>query len=109
MSTIKPFIDPEFEGDVAHYWQDDGEGGGMIISQQDVTPMLEANKRVQNELPRYMHGKDMWPEAHIPDIIILKWLNEEGLDIFDKNAWPQVQRKLNDPDWRFLRLRPGKT
>lgn len=108
-SELKPLIGPDFDGDVAHYWRDDGQGGGEIVSQQDVGPALEANKRVQNELPRYLHGKDMWPEAHIPDVIILKWLNEEGLNVFDKNAWPQVVRKLNDPDWRYLRLRPGKT
>jgi len=50
---------------------------------------------------------DLWPEAHIPDIIILKWLNEEGWSVFDPNAKAKLRRKLNDPDWRFLRLRPG--
>lgn len=105
---LTPLIGPDYAGDVAHYWRDDGEGGGEVVSMQDVSASIEANKRVQNEMSRYQK-QDYWAEAHIPDIIILKWLNEEGLNVFDKNAWPQVQRKLNDPDWRHLRLRPGKT
>jgi hypothetical protein len=103
---LKPLADPLFEGDVAHYWRDDGQGGGMVVSQADVSAEIEHNKQLQNNTPRILKA-DFWPEAHIPDIIILKWLNEEGLNIYDKNAQAQLRRKLNDPDWRFLRTRPG--
>lgn len=106
MADLKPFAPPEYEGDVGHFWRDDGEGGGEIISMQDVGPLIEANKQKQNNTPRILKA-DFWPEAFIPDIIILKWLQEEGLNIFDKNAAPQLRRRLNDPDWRFLRTRPG--
>lgn len=106
MPEIKPFAAPLYEGDVAHYWRDDGDGGGEIISQQDVGPLIEANKEKQNNTPRILKA-DFWPEAFIPDIIIQKWMNEEGLDIFDKNAAHQLRRKLNDPDWKWLRTRPG--
>ena len=106
MSNLKPLSPALYEGDVAHYWRDDGNGSGSVVSQQDVTPLIENNKRLQNDTPRVLKA-DFWPEAFIPDIIILKWLNEEGLNIFDKNAAVQLKRKLNDPDWRFLRTRPG--
>lgn len=104
--SLKPLIGPDYEGDTAHFWRDDGNGSGSIVSQQDVGPLIEANKQRLNNTPRILKA-DFWPEAFIPDIIILKWLNEEGLNIFDKNAKKQLARKLNDPDWRFLRTRPG--
>jgi hypothetical protein len=104
--NLKPLADPLYEGDVAHYWRDDGTGSGSVVSQQDVGPSIEYAKERQNNTPRILKG-DLWPEAHIPDIIILKWLNEEGWSVFDPNAKAKLRRKLNDPDWRFLRLRPG--
>lgn len=106
MAELKPLSAPLFEGDVAHYWRDDGNGSGSIVSQQDVGAILEECKRRYNNTPRILKA-DFWPEAHIPDIIQLKWLNEEGLNIYDKNAKAQLKRKLNDPDWRYLRTRPG--
>ena len=106
MSDLKPLSAPLFAGDVVHYWRDDGEGGGEVVSMQDVSYLIEHNKRLQNDTPRVLKA-DFWPEAFIPDIISLKWLQEEGLNIFDKNAKRQLARKLNDPDWRFLRTRPG--
>jgi hypothetical protein len=33
----------------------------------------------------------------------MKWLVEEGLDIYDDNAWPQIFRKLNDPQYAYLK------
>lgn len=104
--SLKPLAPALFEGDVAHYWQDDGQGSGAVVSQADVSVEIEDNKQRLNNTPRILKA-DFWPEAHIPDIIILKWLNEEGLNIYDKNAKAQLRRKLNDPDWRFLRTRPG--
>lgn len=106
MPDLKPLAAPLYEGDVAHFWRDDGNGSGSIVSQQDVSAEIELNKQKYNNTPRILKA-DFWPEAHIPDIIILKWLNEEGLNIYDKNAAPQLRRKLNDPSWRYLRTRPG--
>lgn len=104
--NLKPLAAPLYEGDVAHYWRDDGNGSGSVVSQADVTDEIEANKQSLNNTPRILKA-DFWPEAHIPDIIVLKWLNEEGWSVFDKNAKDRLRRKLNDPDWRYLRLRPG--
>jgi hypothetical protein len=104
--NLKPLAAPLYEGDVAHYWRDDGNGSGSVVSQADVTDEIEHNKQCLNNTPRILKA-DFWPEAHIPDIIVLKWLNEEGWSVFDKNAKDRLRRKLNDPDWRYLRLRPG--
>jgi hypothetical protein len=106
--SLKPLAPPLYEGDVAHYWQDDDSGSGVIISQQDVGEILEECKRRHNNTPRILKA-DFWPEAFIPDIMIVKWLNEEGWLVYDKNAKAQLRRKLNDSNYAYLRLRPGVT
>ena len=76
---------------------------------EDVEPALECNKNRQNSgHDGYTPSRDLRHVAHIPDIIILKWLKEDGLNFFDKNHWPGIKRKLNDPDWRWLRTASGK-
>lgn len=75
---------------------------------QDVEPILEHNKALQNE-PDYKKGgiKQGWQHvAHIPDIVILEWL-KEGIDVMNKDHWPAVKRKLADPGWRYLRTTLG--
>lgn len=73
--------------------------------EQDVEPILEANKTMQNDADYTKSGikQEMWHYAQIPVGIQMKWLVEEGLDIYDDNAWPQIYRKLNDPEYRYLK------
>lgn len=76
-----------------------------VYSVDDVEPVLEHNK-----LLRTMPQKSDWGRhvASIPNIISVKWLNEEwarGNPIrFLSKEWDElVARKLNDPDWKYLR------
>ncbi len=81
----------------------------IIETVQDTAPILERNKAMQNEDDRgWGASRDLRRAASIPDIVILKWRNEYGIDVFDRNHWPAVKRLLNDPDWRWLRTAPGK-
>jgi hypothetical protein len=87
------------------------DGTFLIEHEQDVRPNLDTAKRLQNEDDRgWSPSRELRRVAHIPNIIIVKWLNEEGLDIFDSD--PEMQKryraKLNDPDWRWLRTAPGR-
>jgi hypothetical protein len=72
---------------------------------QDVEPILEFNKSLANDPEVTKHGikNEMWLYASIPNGIAMKWLIEEGLDIYDDNAWPQISRKLNDPQYAYLK------
>lgn len=81
----------------------------IIESVQDVAPVLERNKALQNADDRgWSPSRELRRAAAIPDIVILKWRSEEGIDVFDPNHWPAVKRKLNDPEWRYLRTAPGR-
>jgi hypothetical protein len=76
---------------------------------QNVEPILEYNK----ELAKTDHEKQgikrsWWHAACIPIVMQEKWLNEHGVDIYNRDHWPAVKRLLNDPDYRYLRTGSGK-
>jgi hypothetical protein len=88
--------------------KDDLWNEGLIIahSVQDVEPILE-----QNKVLRSMPQKSDWGRhvASIPNVIMVKWANEEyaagntSLRMFTKEFDELVERKLKDPEWKFLR------
>ena len=78
----------------------------VVHSMQDVEPILERNKILRSIEQRSDWGRHI---ASIPNVILVSWLNEEyvrgnmGLRIFSKEFDALVAKKLDDPDWKFLR------
>lgn len=90
-----------------HYY-DAASNTTIIETVQDVAPILERNKALQNAGDGgWSPSRELRRAATIPDIIILKWRNEEGIDVFDPNHWPAVRRKLNSSEYCWLRTAPG--
>lgn len=73
---------------------------------QDVEPILEHNKALRSIPQKSDWGRHI---ASIPNVILEKWLNEEyekgnvGLRMFTKEFDALILRKLQDPDWKYLR------
>jgi hypothetical protein len=84
-------------------------GENLIVAEtiQDVEPILEHNKALQAEPQHSDWGRHI---ACIPNVILVKWLNEEyargnlALRLFSKEFDALVAKKLNDPDWKHLRV-----
>ncbi len=75
---------------------------GLTIERvQDCTPILDLNKASQNE--RRGRSGDLRQVASIPLVVAEKWMNEEGINIFDPNHAEAVRRKLNSSDYLWLR------
>src|SRR5690349_11479535 len=78
-----------------------------VYSVDDVEPMLEHNKLLRSmEQPNTDGLKHV---ASIPNIIMVKWLNEEwsrgsNIRYLSKEFDELVAKKLKDPDWAFLRV-----
>jgi len=74
---------------------------------QDVEPIIERNKRLQNEGPNMSADKSLHWIGSIPLVIAHKWIVEDGINWL---ALPKpemrsyVNRKLSDPDYRYLRV-----
>jgi len=85
----------------------DSNGEDITIQHtQDVEAIVERNKALQNEAQHSDWGRHV---ASIPNVIIMQWLDEEakrgntGLRMFTPEFDALVDRKLKDPDWRWLR------
>jgi hypothetical protein len=82
----------------------------IAVSEQDVEPILARNQALRG-MPQPPRRRGDWGRhvATIPNVILLKWLNEEhargnlSLRMFTREFDELVQRKLADPDWKFLR------
>jgi len=85
----------------------DSNGQDLAIEHiQDVEPILERNKLFRGEDQHSDWGRHV---ASIPNVIYVKWLDEEhrkgntSLRMFTPEFDLIVQRKLNDPEWAYLR------
>ena len=89
---------------------DHGNDYGVVKTEQNVTPILEKNKALYGEGDHRAHGmkESFLHVATIPNQIIEKWIVEDGINFFKKEHWPLVKRKLNDPEYRFLRTTRGR-
>ena len=84
----------------------DRAGTVIASATQDVEPILQRNARLRGERQRGDWGRHV---ATIPNVILLKWLNEEHargnteLRLFTHEFDEFIERKLADPDWAYLR------
>lgn len=82
---------------------DRNESKIVAYSEQDVEPILDRNKALQGESQKSDWGRHI---ATIPNIVLLKWFNEEGADVWRLRGdefGKFIKKKINDPDWRHLR------
>lgn len=90
----------------------DSNGRDISIEHvQDVAPILQWNKEARGEEQRSDWGRHV---ARIPNVIYVRWLDEEhahgnvALRMFTPEFDLIVQKKLEDPEWAYLRTdRPG--
>ncbi len=85
----------------------DSNGEDLAIEHvQDVEPILRWNREARRDEQRSEWGRHV---ARIPNVIYVKWLNEEhgrghtSLRMFTPEFDLVVQRKLDDPEWAYLR------
>ncbi len=85
----------------------DSNGRDMAIEHvQDVEPILNWNKEARRDEQHSDWGRHV---AKIPNVIYVQWLNEEHakgnihLRMFTPEFDEIVQRKLDDPEWAYLR------
>lgn len=78
----------------------------IVHREQDTVGLiLDANKALQNDEKFTKDGikNSWWHYAQIPNIIIEKWLNEHGVDLYNKDHQKAVFRLLNQPEYRYLK------
>ncbi len=89
----------------------------IISQEQDVGPILERNKKLQNigadggglnQYARQGIKNDFVHVGTIPVGVQLKWRKEHGVDIYNPNHTKAIMKLMNDPDYRYLRTATGR-
>lgn len=79
----------------------------VIERSQDVEPILNENKRRQNDgTDGYTTTRDLKQVASIPMVVAEQWMKEDGVNWLQLNGPERekyIRGKLNDPDNAFLR------
>jgi hypothetical protein len=97
----KMYLDHDLASGVSHWTDTDEETGITRYGyDQDVTSILDWNKREYNEAPTRW-GEWSWVGS-IPLALYWQWQQEGILD--DQE---ELKKRLNDIDFRSLRTRPG--
>lgn len=83
------------------------DGKDLVVNRvQDVEPILERNKVLRGIAQPSDWGRHV---ATIPNVILERWFNEEwqrgnvSIRMFSPEFDAIVERKLQDPDWKWLR------
>lgn len=76
--------------------EDTADGGVVLKTIQDVQPVLDhvQRKRDSGLVDRGIK-KDWWHYATIPAAVWLKWKQERGVDIFNKDHEKKVLKLIN--------------
>jgi len=91
---------------------DESEGESRVkTTYKHVPDIIELNKVTQGKDAGITPDDDNpgWHHvARIPVYLIDLWLREDGINVFDRNHGPALMRKLDDPEYRFLRVNTGQ-
>lgn len=88
---------------------DETEDTFAIEFEADVEPVLEANKRRQNDGTNgYGESREWRQVASIPPIVVEIWKRRYGVDPLARGNEHLLRRLLNDPENRFLRVSEGR-
>lgn len=88
--------------------EDPMSGDLTVIRSADVEPLLEINKALANSGDGYSPSRELRRAASIPMIIIEKWKDEHGVDVFNPDHREAVRRLLNSSEYLYLRTAPGR-
>jgi len=77
----------------------------ILYREQDVSAILDANKAIANDGQITKDGikGNWWHYFQIPNIVIEKWLNEHGVDVYNKDHMKKVFELVNRPEYRYLK------
>jgi hypothetical protein len=82
---------------------DDDGGTWNLRYEQDVSPLLDANKSAQ--VDSWDKRADMWHAASIPNVVLMEWVVKHGIEYWNPNHKEGVKRLLNSDEYRHLRVR----
>lgn len=68
-----------------------------------IDAVLDDNHRMYNHNDGWSASKEWRRVGSIPMALIHHWLVKDGIDVFNKDHWPAVRKRLNSSDYLKLR------
>lgn len=95
------------DGLTKHYSAQDGKLVEHVV--QDVQPSLDHNARLRNapEYAREGIKREMQHVAHIPAVVVLKWINEHGFDATTAHPREILRFIERNPQYGYLKTTSG--
>lgn len=92
-----------------HVKHDQMEDKLHIAHSQDVAPIIESNRRALNASEKHDKYGDWNRVASIPAVVVMEWL-KEGINVMapSPDCKKAIKRKLNSPEYAYLRTRKGR-
>jgi hypothetical protein len=81
-----------------------------ILTEYDNTPYLERNEQLRSAgIGKNDMLSDSWYVGDIPMHVLAQWMKEEGVSWEDHDGMQRlIIKKLNDPDFKKLRIVEGR-
>lgn len=92
---------------VEEWYVDDDSDTATVHYRQRVDKILDRNKFLEGEGKNMSADKSLHWYASIPMSIILKWIQESGINLMSlpgKEFAEFCDKKVRDPEWRYLRV-----
>lgn len=86
----------------------DKPGEFKVLGSADHTILLDRNKAMRTHNDGYTPDRAMRRVATIPMHLIYQWEQQEGWNALDPDHADRLVKKLNDPDFAFLRTADGR-
>ena len=102
----EPFLPDDGSG-IVHWRRNNGDGTVSYRAEQANDPILDRNKAMATHNDGYSQSREMRRVASIPMQLIYHWLETEGWNAFDPANADRLAKRLNDPDYAYLRTADG--
>jgi len=91
-----------------NYDDDTGQTHTKYVYKQ-TAQIVDQNKSIQSKDVAKGESKELWHLAQIPPSVIHAWLQEDPpLDIFNKDHKERLLKRLDDPDFKYLRVNTSR-
>jgi hypothetical protein len=93
----------------AHIQHDEMDDKLHIAHAQDVAPIIESNRKAFNASEKHDKYSDWNRVASIPAVVVMEWM-KEGINVMAPTYEDQkkIKKKLNSPEYAYLRTRKGR-
>lgn len=103
MTKILPFLN---DPGIKRQWIDNEDGTITVTERQDLQPLLDRNKLIQNNHDGYTPSREMQFVGTIPETVHAQFM-AKGINLYHPAFEKELIAYLNDSDFRGFRTGSG--